>query len=62
LFDSFLFARFRARGFPALPALPASLLDGKEGSPVRVRKRALQSSRVERLFFASVCTGSNVRY
>jgi hypothetical protein len=31
---------FRARDFPALPALPASLLDGKEGSTVRVRQRA----------------------
>jgi hypothetical protein len=29
--DSFVLRGFRARGFPALPALPASLLDGKEG-------------------------------
>src|SRR5262245_60580257 len=29
--DSFFMRGFRTRGFPALPALPASLLDGKEG-------------------------------
>jgi hypothetical protein len=34
---SFLLREFRARGSPALPAVPASSLDGKEG---RVRQRA----------------------
>ena len=29
--DSFRLRGFRARGFPALPAVPASSLDGKEG-------------------------------
>src|SRR5205823_8859026 len=29
--DSFFLRDFRARGFPAVPAVPASLLDGKEG-------------------------------
>ena len=28
---SFFSRGFRARGFPAVPAVPASLLDGKEG-------------------------------
>src|SRR6476619_3912845 len=29
--DSFFLRGFRARGFPPVPALPSSLLDGKEG-------------------------------
>ena len=29
--DSFFLRGFRARGFPSLPAVPASSLDGKEG-------------------------------
>ena len=29
--DSFFLRGFRARGFPAVPAVPASSLDGKEG-------------------------------
>ena len=37
--DSFFLCGFRARVFPDVPALPASLLDGKEGSTVRVRQR-----------------------
>ena len=37
--SSFLLV-FRARDFPALSAVPALLLDGKEGSTVQVRQRA----------------------
>ena len=45
---SFSSRGFRARGFPAVPAVPASLLDGKEGSTVRVRQRALLGRRTAR--------------
>jgi hypothetical protein len=38
--DSFFLRGFRARGFPVVPAVPLSSLDGKEGSTVRVRQRA----------------------
>jgi len=34
--DSFFLRGFRAHGFPVLPPVPCSLLDGKKGSPVRV--------------------------
>jgi hypothetical protein len=51
--SSFLLV-FRARDFPALPALPASLLDGKEGSTVRVRQRA--SRKASKMgFFCESC-------
>jgi hypothetical protein len=43
--DSFFLRGFRARDEPAVPALPALELNGKEGSTVRVRQRALQRPR-----------------
>jgi len=42
--DSFFLRGVRARGFPALPAVPFSLLDGKEGATVRVPQRALNKA------------------
>jgi hypothetical protein len=47
--SSFLLV-FRARDFPALPAVPASLLDGKEGVSGSSPEEGLQSPSKRALF------------
>ena len=59
--DSLSLRGFRARGFPALPAVPAPLLAGEEGSTVRVRQRALQSRlEIAAFLLGSTCSVINV--
>ena len=48
--DPFGLRRFRARGFPILPALPASLLDGKEGVDGSSPSEGLQNPRSRGFF------------
>jgi hypothetical protein len=52
---SFLLRDLRASGFPALPAVPASSLDGKEG---RVRQRAKKKDLQIRTTSVRVLTDS----
>jgi len=47
--DSFFLPGFRARGFPVLPPVPCSLLDGKKGVSGSSPERPHGGSRVRPL-------------
>jgi hypothetical protein len=61
--DSFFLPGFRARGFPSVPAVPASSLDGKEGvdgsSP---SEGSAKTPHVGAFVFTSTCRFSRVRW